>query len=86
MKIKFTKRAYKDFHHWKKQDKKIEQKTKELIKDITRTPYEGLGNPKQLKKDLSGWWSRRITKQHRLVYKVEAGILHIRQCRYHYDD
>ena len=86
MKIMFTKQAYKDFEYWQKNDKKIERKIKELIETITRTPYGGLGSPKQLKGPLSGWCSRRITKQHRLVYKIEAGTIYIRQCRYHYDD
>jgi toxin YoeB len=55
-----------------------------LLADIRRTPHEGLGKPEPLRFRWSGWWSRRITREHRLVYKVEAGTLYIAQCRYHY--
>lgn len=60
------------------------EKINDLIRDIRRDPYRGIGKPEPLKENLSGWWSRRITKEHRLVYKVENGAILIAQCRFHY--
>jgi toxin YoeB len=55
-----------------------------LIKDVVRSPFEGIGKPEPLKHSLAGWWSRRITKEHRLVYRVQGDLLQILQCRHHY--
>jgi toxin YoeB len=55
-----------------------------LILDASRTPFRGIGKPEPLRGDLSGWWSRRITQEHRLVYRAQDGVLQIAQCRYHY--
>ena len=85
MNITFSKNAWDDYLSWQKEDKKILRKINELIKDISRTPFEGIGKPEPLKYDLSGLWSRRIDREHRLVYKVESDELFIYSCRFHYD-
>jgi toxin YoeB len=85
MTIKFSENAWKDYLYWQKLDKKILKKINELIKDISRTPFEGIGKPEALKYDLAGLWSRRIDLEHRLVYKVENEELLIYSCRFHYD-
>lgn len=85
MKITFSKNAWEDYLSWQKEDKKILRKINELIKDIQRTPYEGIGKPEPLKYDLAGFWSRRIDMEHRLVYKYRDDEILIYACRYHYD-
>ena len=85
MNITFSKNAWEDYVSWQKEDKKILRKINELIKVIQRTPFEGIGKPEQLKYDLAGLWSRRIDREHRLVYKVESDELFIYSCRFHYD-
>ena len=85
MTIKFSENAWKDYLYWQKMDKKVLKKINELIKDISRTPFEGIGKPKALKYDLAGLWSRRIDLEHRLVYKIEDDELRIYFCRFHYD-
>ena len=84
MKIVFLTNGWDDYLYWQKQDKKILKKVNELIKDCQRSPFDGIGKPEALKNDLSGWWSRRITQEHRLVYRVESNMLYIAQCRKHY--
>lgn len=84
MKIVFMDNAWDDYLYWQHQDKAILKKINGLIKEITRTPYQGTGKPEALRENLSGFWSRRINHEHRLVYKVEAGSVIILQCRYHY--
>lgn len=84
MDFEFTQNAYKDYQYWIKNDKKILLKINELIREIQVTPYEGKGKPEALKFNLTGFWSRRINKEHRLVYKIENNIIYIVQCRYHY--
>ncbi len=84
MKIVFLTHAWEDYLYWQKYDKKVLQKINELIKQCQRTPFDGTGKPEALKNDLSGWWSRRISKEHRLVYRVENDKLYIAQCRKHY--
>lgn len=76
--------AWDDYLYWQKNDKKLLKKINELIKEIRRTPFSGTGKPEPLKHALEGYWSRRITREHRLVYKVTDEELHIVQCRYHY--
>ena len=76
--------AWEDYIYWQKIDKKVLKRINELIKDASRSPFEGLGNPEPLKHNWSGYWSRRIDREHRLVYKAEDGRLIIAQCRYHY--
>ncbi len=76
--------AWDDYLHWQKTDKKMLNKVNELIKNCERTPFSGLGKPEPLKDNLKGYWSRRIDKKHRLVYKAEGETLFIAQCRFHY--
>lgn len=70
--------------YWQKIDKKMLKRINELIKDIQRTPLSGIGKPEPLKHHLSGFWSRRITEEHRLVYQLTEDSLLIASCRYHY--
>lgn len=91
MNIEFTKNGWEDFSYWIETDEDIIKKIKELIKSIRQTPFKGLGKPEPLRYSLKGFWSRRITQEHRLVYKVtgkkgEDQRCIIIQCRYHYDD
>ena len=83
--ITFSKNSWEDYTSWLKEDKNMLKKINELILDIQRTPFEGKGKPEPLKYDLSGLWSRRIDREHRLVYQVKDEELLIYSCRYHYD-
>ncbi len=83
--ISFVSKSWEDYNLWEKEDKKIFQKIQKLIKEIMRNPFVGLAKPEPLKNNLSGYWSRRITSEHRLVYKVEQNQLIIISCKYHYD-
>jgi len=85
MKIIFTKNSWEDYISWQSEDKKMLKKINELIKDIQRTPYEGKGKPEPLKYDLAGFWSRRIDREHRLVYQIIKNEILIYSCRFHYD-
>ncbi len=85
MKIVFSKNAWEDYVYWQTEEKKILKKINALIKDIQRTPYEGIGKPEPLKFDLAGYWSRRIDLEHRLVYQVEGSDILIYICRFHFD-
>lgn len=76
--------AWEDYQYWLATDKKTLKKINRLIKECQRTPFTGTGKPEPLKENFSGFWSRRITGEHRLVYKVENNVLYIAQCRYHY--
>ena len=85
MKIQFTEEAWKDFEWFMDKDKRIVKRIRELLKDIGRHTEEGIGKPERLKFQLSGCWSRRITKEHRLVYKVDKDTVTVISCRYHYE-
>ncbi len=85
MRIVFSKNSWEDYLSWQTADKKILRKINDLIKEIQCTPYEGLGKPEPLKFDLAGYWSRRIDREHRLVYQVGDNEILIYSCRYHYD-
>ncbi len=85
MRIVFSQNAWEDYTSWLTEDKKILRKINDLIKDIQRTPYAGLGKPEPLKYDLAGLWSRRIDREHRVVYQVIADEILIYSCRYHYE-
>ncbi len=85
MKITFSKNSWEDYLSWQKEDKRILKRINQLIKDIQRAPYQGIGNPEPLKYDLAGFWSRRIDREHRLVYQVINQELLIYSCKYHYD-
>ena len=76
--------AWDDYLYWQKNDKKVLRKINTLVKEILRTPFAGTGKPEPLKHALEGYWSRRITQEHRLIYKVSGDSLYIIQCRYHY--
>ncbi|WP_330083025.1 Txe/YoeB family addiction module toxin [Methylocystis iwaonis] len=84
MKLIFSESAWEDYLHWQAQDAKILDRINSLIKECQRTPFTGTGKPEPLRGDLRGWWSRRITLEHRLVYRVEGESLLIAQCRHHY--
>ncbi len=85
MRITFSKIAWEDYTSWQRDDKKMLRKINELIKDIRKSPYEGKGKPEPLKYDLAGLWSRRISREHRLVYKFMNDEILIYSCRYHYE-
>ncbi|MEC4814656.1 MAG: Txe/YoeB family addiction module toxin [Scytonema sp. PMC 1069.18] len=84
--ITFAPEAFEQFNDWAAQDQKIHRKIITLINDILRQPFIGLGKPEPLKGELSGYWSRRITDEHRLVYKVTEAEIIVLSCRFHYDD
>ncbi len=84
MNILFTENAWDDYLYWQQNDKANLKKINKLIKEIARAPFDGVGKPEPLKFDLAGYWSRRITGEHRLVYKVNDSSVLIAQCRYHY--
>jgi toxin YoeB len=85
MEIVFSSQALENIEYWKKSgNRKVMEKITSLIEDIQRTPYEGIGKPEALKHNWNGYWSRRITSEHRLVYKVENDTILIAQLRYHY--
>lgn len=85
MELVWQTNAWEDYCYWQKQDKKILERVNELIKDCLRPPFKGIGKPEPLKGNYAGCCSRRITQEHRLIYKINARRLHILQCRYHYD-
>jgi toxin YoeB len=84
MRISWTELSWEGYLYWQAMDKKILKRINELIKDIKRSPFNGIGKPEPLKFDLTGKWSRRINDEHRLVYEVKNEELIIFQCRYHY--
>jgi toxin YoeB len=84
MNIEFTPEAWDDYLWFQQNDKAVLKRINLLIKAIQRAPFEGLGKPEPLKHNLSGFWSRRITAEHRLVYTIEDGELRVVMCRYHY--
>lgn len=86
MRLLWEERAWNEYLYWQTQDKKLLKRINVLIKDIQRTPFEGMGKPEPLKNNLSGWWSRRIDNSHRIVYKEKDGAIIIASCKGHYDD
>ena len=84
MKLIFAEKAWDDYLYWLKADKKMLNRINNLIKDIRREPFEGIGKPEPLKHALSGYWSRRINDEHRIIYKVYDDSILIAQLRYHY--
>lgn len=84
MKLIFAENAWEDYLYWQKTDKKTLKRINLLIRDITRDPFEGIGKPEPLKHALSGYWSRRISDEHRIVYKIDQGSLLVVQLRFHY--
>ena len=84
MNLVFSDHAWADYLYWQKTDKQVQKRINLLIKDCQRHPYEGIGKPEPLKHTFSGCWSRRITGEHRMVYRIEDSNLQIAQLRYHY--
>ena len=86
MRLLWEEKAWTDYSYWQEQDKKTMKRINQLVKDIQRNGYDGIGKPEQLKGDLSGWWSRRIDEANRLIYRIENETVIIAACRSHYDD
>ena len=84
MKLIFSDHAWEDYLYWQDTDRKILSRINTMIKETMRNPFEGIGKPEPLKHAFSGYWSRRITDEHRFVYKVSEASIHIAQLRYHY--
>lgn len=84
MNLLFSPQAWEDYVYWQQTDKKMTKRINELIRDTARSPYEGVGKPEPLKHALSGFWSRRISPEHRMVYRMVGQTLEIAQLRYHY--
>lgn len=84
MPIVFQPNAWEDYLHWQQQDRGMPKKINNLIRDIERDPYTGIGKPEILRFDLTGCWSRRIDQEHRLVYRMDGEDLHVLACRHHY--
>jgi toxin YoeB len=83
--LTFTPKAWADYTYWLETDKTLLRKINALIKEVLRSPFEGTGQPEALKHDLAGYWSRRMTQEHRLVYAVNETSITIISCRFHYD-
>lgn len=86
MKLLWDERGWNDCLSWQDNDKKTLKKINALLKDIQRSPYEGIGKPEPLKENLSGWWSRRIDSANRIVYREKDGVIVIASCKGHYDN
>ena len=84
MPIKFSDHAWEDYLFWQAKDKAILKRINLLLRDIQRSPFEGIGKPERLKHQLAGFWSRRIDDEHRLVYAIQDDCIVVAQCRYHY--
>ncbi|MGE3920466.1 MAG: Txe/YoeB family addiction module toxin [Gammaproteobacteria bacterium] len=84
MNLCFTPEGWDDYLYWQQHDKKLLVRINDLIKDIQRTPFQGIGKPEPLKHSLRGCWSRRIDAEHRLVYSVKDGTLVVLSARFHY--
>ena len=84
MKLVFSSQAWDDYLYWQRTDRKVLKRINDIIREITRTPFEGIGRPEALRHALAGYWSRRIDDEHRLVYKVDKEAVLIAQLRYHY--
>ena len=82
--VTWTPHAWEEYQYWARTNQSILDKINALIEDIQRNPFRGLGKPEPLKRNLSGWWSRRIDREHRLVYRVKGRKIEISHCRYHY--
>jgi toxin YoeB len=85
MKYVFVDESWEDYNYWQNTDKKKLKRINELLKDIARNPSDGIGKPEPLKYKYSGFWSRRIDDEHRLIYRDENNEIHILKCRFHYD-
>jgi len=84
MKLVFADASWDDYLYWQQQDKRMVERINKLIKEVQREPFSGIGKPEPLKHALAGYWSRRITDEHRMVYKIDGDSMLIAQLRYHY--
>ncbi|NLW42963.1 MAG: Txe/YoeB family addiction module toxin [Tissierellia bacterium] len=84
MEIRFSNEGFEDLNYWKKNNPQMVNRIKKLLENILESPYEGIGKPEPLKYGLSGFWSRRINQEHKLVYRVKDEIIEVISCRYHY--
>lgn len=85
MRFIFVDESWEDYLHWQQTDRKMLKRINELLKDVSRTPFTGLGKPEPLKHRYKGFWSRRIDSEHRLIYQVRGEDILIAKCRFHYD-
>jgi toxin YoeB len=85
MKYIFVDESWEDYLYWQKNNKRMLNKINQLLKDISPTPFSGLGKPEPLKYKYQGFWSRRIDDEHRLIYRVTNDEIHIAKCRFHYE-
>lgn len=83
--IAFHQTAFDDYSEWAKMDKKLFERIRRMISETSKTPFDGIGKPEPLKHELKGYWSRRLTDEHRLVYKVTETQIIIISCKYHYE-
>ena len=81
----WTRQALEDLAHWDDNDRRVASRIRQLVEQIEQQPFTGIGKPEPLRYEWSGYWSRRITREHRLVYRVEGDTVYIAQCRFHYD-
>ena len=84
MKFVFSEQAWEDYEHWQKADRQLLERINKLLREVARSPFEGIGKPEPLRHALAGYWSRRIDDEHRLVYRVQGEMLWIVQLRYDY--
>jgi toxin YoeB len=84
MKLSFSQLAWEDYLYWQTTDRKTLEKINQLLKETSRNPFAGEGKPEPMKHQFTGCWSRRISHDHRLVYRVEDGMIYVMQCRFHY--
>jgi toxin YoeB len=84
--IKFSGNAYEELLEWVEEDPKMFEKIKTLLKEISSDPFKGTGKPEPLKYNMRGWWSRRINSEHRIIYKMEEGVILVNSLKGHYDD
>ena len=88
MKLLWTDQGWSDYIHWQDADLRMLKRINDVIRDMCRSPFQGIGKPEPLRNDMSGWWSRRINQEHRIVYRVTgsgaAQALEIAACRFHY--
>ena len=85
MKYVFVDESWEDYLYWQKTNKRNLEKINDLLKDITRHPFDGIGQPEPLKYKYKGYWSRRIDSEHRLIYRIKDDEIQIAKCRFHYD-
>lgn len=85
MKVQWARSALDDYRYFESANPRLATRVNRLVEDIKANPFEGIGKPEPLRGALSGWWSRRVSGEHRSVYRVERGVLTIRACRYHYE-